>query len=94
MEYIPDLPKGVRSYVNSLVDVIGRLYVAKIDSPKNPELKIAQRRLWIGESLKYDTGYRSDYTLPDMIKMPSIPKLVALMDTGKAPVRRIAKAAS
>lgn len=93
MEYIPDLPKGVRSYVNSLVDVIGRLYVAKVDDPKNPERQIAQRRLWIAESLKYDTGYRSDYTLPHMIKAPSIPKLVSLMDTGKAPVRKTARAA-
>lgn len=86
-EFVPDLPKGVRSYVNSLVDVIGRLYVAKIDNPRGDGM-IAQRRLWIGESVKYDTGYRSDYTLPDMIKSPSIPKLVSLMETGKPPARR------
>lgn len=87
MEYIPDLPKGVRNYVNSLVDVIGRLYIAKVEHPRNPEQMIAQRRLWIGESLKYDTGYRSDFTLPDMIKAPSIPKLTHLMKTGQLPVR-------
>jgi hypothetical protein len=92
-EFVPDLPKGVRSYVNSLVDVIGRLYVAKIEHPKSPDLMVAQRRLWIGESLKYDTGYRSDYTLPDMIKAPSIPKLVSLMETGKLPVRATKRAA-
>lgn len=84
-EFVPDLPKGVRSYVNSLVDVIGRLYVAKVEHPRNPELMVAQRRLWIGESVKYDTGFRSDFKLPDMVKAPTIPKLVSLMETGKLP---------
>lgn len=92
-EFVPDLPKGVRSYVNSLVDIIGRLYVAKVEHPKNPELMVSQRRLWIGESVKYDTGYRSDFMLPDMVKSPSIPKLVTLMETGKLPVRAAKKAA-
>lgn len=87
-EFVPDLPKGVRGYVNSLVDVIGRLYVVKVDNPKDPGSQIAQRRMWLAESLKYDTGYRSDYLLPDMIKLPSIPKLVSLMETGKIPTRR------
>jgi hypothetical protein len=87
-EFVPDLPKGVRGYVNSLVDVIGRLYVVKVDSTKNPGKTVAQRRMWLGESIKYDTGYRSDFTLPDMIKMPSIPKLVSLMESGKIPTRR------
>jgi hypothetical protein len=90
MEYVPDLPKGVRGYVNSMVDVIGRLYVAKVDLTDGTTK--TQRRMWLGESLKYDTGYRSDYTLPDMLKMPTIPKLVSLMETGKIPVRK--KAAS
>lgn len=74
--YIPDLPKGVRSMVNSMVDVIGRLYVV-VDADGKPE-----RRLWIGESLRYDTGYRSDYNLPVMIRNPTVPKLVRLMRTG------------
>ena len=77
--FIPDLPKGVRSYINSIVDVIGRLYVVKTDV-KGKE--VAQRRLWIGESTRYDTGYRSDYKLPDNIKDPTVPKLVLLMRTG------------
>lgn len=77
--YVADLPKGVRGYVNSVVDVIGRLYIVKPDGK-------AERRLWIGESLKYDTGYRSDHTLPDFIRNPSVPKLVILMRTGKLPV--------
>lgn len=76
--YVADLPKGVRSYVYSVVDVIGRLYVVKENGK-------AERRLWVGEALKYDTGYRSDYTLPDFIRNPTIPKLVILMRTGSLP---------
>lgn len=87
-EFIPDLPKGVRGHVNSLVDVIGRLYVVKVESPSNPEKMIAQRRMWLGESLKYDTGYRSDFVLPDMIKNPTLPRLVTLMREGKIPAAR------
>lgn len=87
-EFVPDLPKGVRGHVNSLVDVIGRIYVVKVESTKNPEVMLAQRRMWLGESLKYDTGYRSDYTLPDMIKNPTLPKLVTLMREGKLPAPR------
>lgn len=74
--FVPDLPKGVRGYANSIVDVIGRLYVVKNDDDK-PE-----RRLWVGESLKYDTGYRSDFVLPDYVANPTIPRLVRLMRTG------------
>ncbi len=79
--YVPDLPKGVRGMTNSLVDVIGRLYVVKavVKGEEKP-----QRRLWLGESTKYDTGYRSEYRLPDYVKYPSIPKLVKLMETGSA----------
>lgn len=80
--FIPDLPKGVRSYINSIVDVIGRLYVVKNDEGK------AERRLWIGESVKYDTGYRSDYTLPETVRNPSIPKLVLLIRTGSTRVKK------
>jgi hypothetical protein len=78
--FIPDMPKGVRAAANSIVDVIGRLYVVKGEDGK------AERRLWIGESLKYDTGYRSDFVLPDYIKNPSVPKLVRLIRTGKETV--------
>lgn len=77
--FVPDLPKGVRGMVNSLVDVIGRLYVVEVDV--RGEMK-KQRRLWIGESVKYDTGFRSDYKLPDMVKVPTIPKLVKLIREG------------
>lgn len=84
-EFIPDLPKGVRGYVNSLVDVIGRIYVAKIDAADGSTKP--QRRLWVGETIKYDTGYRSDFVLPDMVKAPTIPKLVSLIEQGKVPTR-------
>lgn len=84
--FVPDLPKGVRNYANSIVDVIGRLYVVKTDGK-------SERRLWIGESQKYDTGYRSDFVLPDYVKSPTIPRLVRLLRTGspvppKAPVKK------
>lgn len=74
--FVADMPKGVRSYANSIVDVIGRLYVIRTDDGKS------ERRLWIAESVKYDTGYRSDFTLPDMVRNPTLPKLVRLMRTG------------
>lgn len=78
--FVPDLPAGVRSSVNSLVDVIGRLYVVRVEL-KNGS-KRAQRRLQIGVHERYDTGFRSDFVLPDMIKNPTLPKLVSLMHTG------------
>ena len=81
-QYIPDLPKGVRGMVNSLVDVIGRIYVVNIDGEDGKP--VPERRLWVGESLRYDTGYRSDFTLPPMIRKPTIPKLVRLINTGRA----------
>lgn len=76
--FVPDMPKGVRGYANSIVDVIGRLYVVKGEDGR------VERRLWIGESLKYDTGYRSDFKLPDFVKNPTIPKMVRLIRTGSA----------
>lgn len=82
--YVPDMPKGVRGTANAIVDVIGRLYVVRNDEGK------AERRLWIGESIKYDTGYRSDFVLPDMVRQPSIPKLVRLMRTGSATAKKSA----
>ena len=76
--YVPDLPKSVKGASNAIVDVIGRLYVVRIDDdpPKR------ERRLWVGDSAKYDTGYRSDFVLPDMIRNPTVPKLVELIRTG------------
>lgn len=80
VNFVSDLPKGVRGHVNSLVDIIGRLYVVKIDDAAgNPKL---QRRLWIGDSPKYDTGYRSEFVLPDYLRNPTVPRLVRLMREG------------
>lgn len=86
--YVPDLPKGSRSTVNQIVDVIGRIYVVKasVKVKRNgvvSEEMRPQRRLWIGSSDQYDTGYRSDHQLPDYIKNPTIPVLMELIETGK-----------
>lgn len=83
--YVPDLPKGVRGYVNSIVDVIGRIYVVKTEVNGK---EVIQRRLWIGESLKYDTGYRSDFELPPYLVNPTAPRLTRLIRTGKATAPR------
>jgi hypothetical protein len=73
--FVPDLPKGVRSMANSIVDAIGRIYVVKVDDKP-------QRRLWIADSVKYDTGYRSDHQLPDYLRNPTVPRLVKLIREG------------
>lgn len=78
--FVPDLPAGVRGTINSVVDVIGRLYVVTIETKSGSR---KQRRLQIGPHERYDTGYRSDYLLPDVLKNPTIPKLVKLMHTGE-----------
>lgn len=80
INYVPDLPKGVRGYVNSVVDVIGRLYLQRV--PQG-EKEVMQRRLWIGPHERYDTGFRSEYDLPDVIKNPTIPKLNNLILNGE-----------
>lgn len=80
--FIPDLPAGVRGELNGLVEVIGRIYVVRVQTKEGMK---PQRRLQLGVHERYDTGYRSDFVLPDMLKNPTIPKLVALMTTGKAP---------
>lgn len=81
--YVPDLPDGVRNQLNALVDVIGRLYIVRVPDEKNEGKKKTFRRLHIGPHESYDTGYRSEYTtLPDIVKAPTIPKLVQLMKEG------------
>lgn len=79
--YVPDLPKGARAAANSIVDVIGRIYVVKVEG-KDGKPK-PQRRMWLGESDKYDTGYRSDYSLPEFVKLPTVPKLLRLIQEGQ-----------
>jgi AAA domain len=79
--WVADLPDAVRASVNALNDVIGRLYVVNVANKEGETIK--QRRLQIGIHDKYDTGFRSDFALPDMIKRPTLPKLVSLMETGE-----------
>lgn len=89
--YVPDLPKGARSAVNQVVDVIGRIYVVKGEFEKTVTRKgkqvtvpyTKQRRLWVGPDDMYDTGYRSAFTLPDMIADPTVASVVAAMREGK-----------
>jgi hypothetical protein len=91
-QFVPDLPKGVRSHLTSLVGVTGRLYTVKTNEkfrdPKTKEIvereNVVQRRLWLEPHASYDTGFRSDYELPAFVKRPTIPKLVNLIETGKA----------
>lgn len=85
MRYVPDLPKGARGAANAIVDVVGRLYVVHLEGENG---RIAQRRLWIGDSSRYDTGYRSDHRLPLFVKNPTVPKMVSLIRTGKLPAQR------
>lgn len=80
MAFVPDIPKGVRATVNSLVDVIARIYVVKVQVGDKEKL---QRRLWLGDHPMYDTGARSEYVLPDYLKNPTVPKLVELLSTGQ-----------
>jgi hypothetical protein len=86
VEFIPNLPIGVRGYANSIADVIGRLYTVKDDDGK------VKRRLWIGDSLMYDTGYRSDFELPNYLENPTIPRLTRLIRTGSPAVPKTATA--
>lgn len=79
--YVADLPAGVRGTVNGFVDVIGRLHVVKVEL-KDGRVK-PQRRLQIGVHERFDTGFRSDYELPDVIKNPTVPKLVKLIREGE-----------
>jgi len=85
VQRVPDLPQSVRGTVNSIVEVIGRIYTSKamFKNPKGGEpLEKLQRRLWIAPHGSFDTGYRSDYELPEYVKNPSIPKLTKLMLEG------------
>ena len=90
MAFVADLPKGSRSMIYSLVDIIGRLYVVQIDKPDGTKVK--ERRLWIGENPMYDTGYRSDFILPDYIRRPTLPRITEIMEKGRV-VRRSSSSA-
>ena len=73
---VPDLSPGVRSAVLSIVDVIGRLYTIR-------DGDTIERRLQIGLHEKYDTGFRSDFALPSIVKDPTLPKLTELILNGE-----------
>lgn len=78
--FVPDLPEGVRGHVNSLVDVIARLYTVRVTVGGEEKVR---RRLHLDVHERYDTGYRSDFVLPSTITSPTIPKLTKLMEEGK-----------
>jgi len=77
--FVPDLPAGVRGALNSVVDVIGRIYVVR-EEIKGETRPV--RKLQIGHHELYDTGYRSDFVLPDVVKNPTFPTLIKLVETG------------
>lgn len=85
MGFVADLPKGSRSMVNSLVDVIGRIYVVEVQVG---EKTVKERRLWLGEHPLYDTGGRSEFTLPNYLRRPTVPRLLELLDTGKVTAKK------
>lgn len=92
--FVPDLPKGARSAVNSMVDLIGRIYVFRgtykkkfrekgTDKIIEKDVEGIQRRLWVGPHALYDTGYRSEFVMPDTILNPTVPSVIAAMREGK-----------
>ena len=87
--FVPDISKGARSAINAMVDVIGRLYTVnttkevKLKSGATREKEYVQRRLWLGLHPRYDTGFRSDYDLPDFLTDPTVPRLIELLNNGK-----------
>jgi len=89
-QYIVNLPKGARASIAQIVDLTGRLYVVngdferriKVDGKWTTEEYKKQRRLLIGVNDMYETGYRSDYPLPDVIEDPTVKKVVRALRTG------------
>lgn len=82
VRFVPDLPKGVRSSLNAIVDVIGRIYTVKIEgkNSKGVMVKGRQRRLWISPTEQFDTGYRTSAKgIPPYLAKPTVPALVELL---------------
>lgn len=79
--FVPDLPKGVRSAVNAIVNGIGRIYTVRLEDDEGK--KTVERRLFIGQAEAFDTGFRSDFPLPDYIRKPTVAKTIRLVTTGK-----------
>lgn len=79
--FVADVPDGCRSTVNSIVDIIGRMYIVRGEFErrfKKPDGEIVSRktnkehRIWIGPHNLYDTGFRSEYDLPDFLPNPRV----------------------
>ena len=86
IQYVPDLPKGSRAALNSIVDVIGRIYTVKVTGTSKKtgeEVTGTQRRLWIAPTENQDTGYRSKHRLPSYLKGPTVPRLLEMIEHGK-----------
>jgi len=81
VQYVPDMPKGIRTVVNSIVDVIGRLYTVRQEL--DDDRVVTRHRMWLAPSPLYDTGARSEYRLPDFLPSPTVPRLVQLVNEGK-----------
>lgn len=87
--FVPDISKGARGAINSMVDVIGRLYTVpvtktvRLKSGGTVDKEVTQRRMWLALHPRYDTGFRSDYQLPDFLTDPTVPRLVELLNNGK-----------
>ena len=77
-QYVADLPQGVRRALNGIVDVIGRLYTIRTEDANGKA--VIRRRLWLAPSSIYDTGYRSEFNLPDYLTSPTLPRLVNLIN--------------
>ena len=82
--FVADLPASARGAATAIVEVIGRIYTtrAEVKTTGGGTKEVMQRRLWIGLHERYDTGFRSDFKLPDLIKNPTLDKLTNLMLTG------------
>lgn len=86
--FVPDLPKGIRSAVEGMVDVIGRIYTVKAEvkiKGQTEPVKVTRRRLWLAPSDRYDTGFRSEKYkgIPPYLTNPSIERVAELMKNGK-----------
>lgn len=79
---VAELPDGVRSAVNAMADVIGRMYKVKIPHPEDMSKMLVRRRLWLGYSERLDTGFRSEWNLPDFLPTPTVPRLAHLIEKG------------
>lgn len=89
-QYIVALPKGARAPLNAMVDLTGRIYVVrgefsrrvKRNGKTTIEEYTKQRRLLIGPDEMYETGFRSEYPLPDIIEDPTVNRVVRALRTG------------